>query len=408
MSSYDAVIIGAGASGMVAAIELARGGKKVALIERQNRGGKKILASGNGRCNIANLAVSSKNFHTRNRRLIQELLKNFPLAKIEKFFRGLGLEFISVEDGRLFPQSLSALSVLELLEAWIARLGIDCFYGVEDLTIKKGFYITFAKGRLEAKNLILATGSSAAPQLGGNSSGYEIARNFGHKVIDSLPALVPLTSSAKVCRALAGLKLSVTLRLLVDGVEITSKRGDLLFTKYGVSGLAILDISIAAVQALASGKKCSISIDYFDSMNQKEFLKYLKSRVDRERNLPLRIWLGTILHPKLAKEILLELGLFDASETALKSNTLKNLASLLKGYTIPLDGYRPMQYAEVALGGVDSKEIDYKTLESQKQKGLYFCGEILDTIGDRGGYNFYFAWATALQVAKSVGVSNML
>ncbi len=402
MRRYDAVIIGAGASGMIAAIALARGGKRVALIERQERGGKKILASGNGRCNIANRSLSSKNFYARNKRLIQELLKQYPLAEIESFFRKLGLEFTSLDDGRLFPQSLSALSVLELFETWLERLKIAIFYGVKELTIERGFRVTFQKKTLQTSNLVIATGSSAAPQLGGNNSGIEIALNFGHRVIESLPALVPLTSSVKICRHLAGLKLFVTLRLIVDGVEHTSKQGDLLFTKYGVSGLAILDISIDAVQALVSKKECSIKIDYFDSMNQKELFKYLKSRIDRNRNLPLKIWLGAIIHPKLAKEILLELNSLDANETALSSSTLKKLTALLKGHTIPLNGYRSMQYAEVALGGVDSKEIDYKTLESQKVKGLYFCGEVLDVIGQRGGYNFYFAWASGLHVAKTI------
>ncbi len=402
MRRYDAVIIGAGASGMITAIALARGGKRVVLIERQERGGKKILASGNGRCNIANRLLNSKNFYARNQRLIQELLKQYPLVEIETFFRELGLEFTSLNDERLFPQSLSALSVLELFETWLKRLKIDIFYNVKELAIEKGFYITFQKETLRASKLIVATGSSAAPQLGGNSSGIEIARNFGHRVIESLPALVPLTSSEKICRHLAGLKLFVTLRLIVNGVEKTSKQGDLLFTKYGVSGLAILDISIEAVQALSSKKECSIKIDYFGTMSQKELFKYLKSKIDKERNLPLKIWLGAIIHPKLAREILLELKLLEADETALSSSILKKLTALLKGYTIPLIGYRSMQYAEVALGGVDSKEVDYKTLESQKVKGLYFCGEVLDIIGERGGYNFYFAWASGLHVAKTI------
>ena len=402
MSRYDAVIIGAGASGMVAAIALARAGKRVALIERQKRGGKKILASGNGRCNIANRSLSSKNFYARNRRLIQELLKQYPLAKIEFFFQELGLEFISLDDGRLFPQSLSALSVLELFEAWIERLKIDIFYGVEELDIEKGFRITFQKKALQTTKLIIATGSSAAPQLGGNSSGIEIARNFGHRVIEPLPALVPLTSNSKICKLLAGLKLSVTVRLIVNGVEQTRREGDLLFTKYGVSGLAILDISIDAVQALASGKESILSIDFFSHMAQKELLRYLKSRVDRERNLPLQVWLEAIIHPKLARELLFNLELQNANEAMLKSGDLKRVATMLKAYAIPLSGYRPMQYAEVALGGVDSKEVDYKRLESQKVKGLYFCGEVLDIIGDRGGYNFYFAWASGLRVAKTI------
>jgi len=402
LSSYDVVILGAGASGMVAAIALAKGGKSVALIERQKRGGKKILASGNGRCNIANKRVSSKNYQIKNKQLLQELLKNYPLNKIECFFYDLGLELIVAEDGRLFPKSLSAQSVLELLEAWLDRLKIECFYSVEKLDIKEGFSIVFNGKVLNSENLVVATGSPAAPQLGGNSSGLEIAKNFGHNIIEPLPALVPFTSDAPICKKLAGLKVNAKVRLLIDGVEKTSVDGDLLFTKYGVSGLAILDISTKAVEALKSGIECFIEVDYWATMPQKELLKYLKARVDRERNLPLLIWLEAIIHPKLAKELLFELELLNRSEAELKSIDIKKLAMLLKAYKIAISGYRPMQYAEVSLGGVNSQELDYKTLESSKQKRLYFCGEVLDVVGDRGGYNFHFAWASGLQVAKSI------
>ncbi|RUA23947.1 MAG: hypothetical protein DSY76_08620, partial [Bacteroidetes bacterium] len=143
LSSYDAVVIGAGASGMVAAIRLAQSGKKVAIIERQNRGGKKILASGNGRCNIANSSIKQKNFYIRNRKLLNELLQHYTLADVEEFFKSLGLAFSKVADGRIFPQSMSALSVLELLEAALKQYKISLFYGVESFTITGHFTLRF-------------------------------------------------------------------------------------------------------------------------------------------------------------------------------------------------------------------------------------------------------------------------
>ena len=402
MERYDAVILGAGAAGMTAAIALAQKGKKVAIIERQNRGGRKILASGNGRCNIANRNLSVKRFYSRNQELIRVLLQSYPLIKIEEFFNGLGLQFTGLEDGRLFPQSMSAQSVLELLESWLKRLEIKTFWGIEKVSIEKGFKILFENKNIASSHLIIATGSEAAPQLGGNSSGLEIAKRFGHTIIEPLPALVPLTSSNRACKRLAGLKFNVVARLMVDGAEQTSKQGDLLFTKYGVSGLVILDISPLAAQALSKGQECEVEIDFFAQMSQKELVDFLQSRLNADRNLPLLVWLGAIIHPKLTKEVLRFFNLSDKNESNIDCTRLKMIAKLLKKFTVTIDGYRPMQYAEVALGGVNSKEVDAKTLQSKKINGLYFCGEVLDLIGDRGGYNFYFAWASGLRVARSI------
>jgi predicted Rossmann fold flavoprotein len=402
LSSYDAVVLGAGASGMVAAIKLAQNGKSVAIIERQSRGGKKILASGNGRCNIANSTIKQKNYYLRNKKLISELLQRYRLEDIQSFFATLGLEFTALEDGRLFPQSMSALSVLELLEATLKRLNVPIFYSVDDLKVKAGFSLTFGSRRVEAKALIIATGSPAAPQLGGNSSGFALARQFGHSIIEPHPSLVPLQSGAALCKKLSGLRVPVTLHLLVNGEERTRKSGDLLFTKYGISGLAVLDISIEAAMALSAKNSCAVAVDFFPDKSKKELLSFLQSRIDKERDLPLSLWLSAIIHPKLAQQLLAETSLQTHSEVTLKSTQLKALVEQLKSFIIPIESYRPMQYAEVAIGGVNSNEVDAKTLQSKRKEGLYFCGEVLDVVGDRGGYNFYFAWCSAFAVADAI------
>ena len=402
MNNYDVVILGAGASGMVAAIKLAQGGKSVALIERQMRGGKKILASGNGRCNISNSSLSAKNFYINNKKLIQELLKSYSLADIKAFFVDLGLELIESKDKRLFPQSMSAASVLNLLEERLKSLNITLFFGAEELKVTRGFTFVFNNKKITSNALIIATGSEAAPQLGGSSSGLEIAKSFGHKIIKPLPALVPLVSNSAICKRLTGLKLPAKVHLFVDGAEQNSKSGDLLFTKYGVSGLSILDISIAAVKALSLKKSTHLKIDFFPTLNKKELFTYLQNRLDKNRNLSMPSWLGAIIHPKLAFELLKSIDMQTLSENQMKATHIKALVEQLKALSIEIENYRPMQYAEVTLGGVDSNEVDYKTLESKKLKNLYFCGEVLDTIGDRGGYNFHFAWCSAFMVAKAL------
>ena len=395
---YDFVIIGAGASGMVAAISLAQSGKRVCLIEYQSRGGKKILASGNGHCNIANVNVSSKHYKANNTELLRNLLNSCSPQKIVEFFDDLGLEIVTKADGKMYPKSNQASSVLALLEARVKKLKIDTFYNAKDLKIKKGFSITFNSNSIKSKNLIIATGSEAAPQLGSTNFGLEVAKSFGHSIIKPLPALVPLTSKDSICKVLNGLKLDVNARLFINNQEKTSINGDILFRDYGVSGLAILDISLEAIRHIDNKQDVKISIDFFKELNKKELLDYLKSKINKQRALSVNLWLGGFLHTKLANFLAKELNLEHLSEDRLNTKLLKELTNKLKNYTISIDGIREFKYAEVALGGVNSQEINPKTFESKKQKGLFFIGEVLDVVGNRGGYNFYFAWCSGMKV----------
>lgn len=391
----DVAIVGAGASGLVTAILLARAGKQVVLIEAQKRGGKKILASGNGHCNIANTNISSKNFYAKNSQLIKSILGIKP-QEIVEFFNSIGLQITTQEDGKMYPTSMQASTVLELLEAEIKRLNIDIFYEVSNLKVAKGFRLKFETNTIQASNLILATGSPAAPQLGGSSSGLDIAKSFGHTIVEPTPSLVPLISSAKICKTLAGVKVKARVRLFVDSKEVASEVGDFLFTKYGVSGLTILDLSLKASIALKAKKELFILIDFFSQFSKQELISYLKSLIDKKRNLPLPLWLSGVINAKLAKELLIELNLEQKSEANLNTKTIKLIVDKFKNYKISIEGTREFKYAEVAYGGVNSKEVDSQTLESKKQKGLYFVGEVIDIVAQRGGYNFYFAWSSSL------------
>jgi len=382
----------------VAAISLAQSGKRVCLIEYQSRGGKKILASGNGHCNIANVNVSSKHYKANNTELLRNLLNSCSPQKIVEFFDDLGLEIVAKADGKMYPKSNQASSVLALLEARVKKLKIDTFYNAKDLKIKKGFSITFNSNSIKSKNLIIATGSEAAPQLGSTNFGLEVAKSFGHSIIKPLPALVPLTSKDSICKVLNGLKLDVNARLFINNQEKTSINGDILFRDYGVSGLAILDISLEAIRHIDNKQDVKISIDFFKELNKKELLDYLKSKINKQRALSVNLWLGGFLHTKLANFLAKELNLEHLSEDRLNTKLLKELTNKLKNYTISIDGIREFKYAEVALGGVNSQEINPKTFESKKQKGLFFIGEVLDVVGNRGGYNFYFAWCSGMKV----------
>ncbi len=401
MKNIDVAIIGAGASGMVTAILLAREGFRVLLVEKQKAGGKKILASGNGRCNISNIKISKSNFHGANRVLIDTLLKEYNLNDIKKFFKSIGQDLIETDSNRLFPASMQASSVLELLNAEIKRLNIEVIYEAKDTVIEKNLSIAIDKKIYKAKNLVVSTGSPAAPQLGGNNSGIEIASTFKHTTIEPLPALVSLYSNSPICKKATGVKIDINLKLFVDNQETTSKSGDLLFTKYGISGLSVLDISIDITKAIRANKNYHLEIDFFPNLNKKELLEFLKSRIDKKRELPLNLWLSAILNSKISDHLLKELNLIDKTEKQLNNSNLKLLVEKVKRYKIEIDKLREFKYAEVASGGVNSNEVDI-SMQSKKVKNLYFTGEVLDIVGDRGGYNFTFAWFSAFRAANSI------
>ena len=394
---YDIAIIGAGACGMVAAINLAQKGKRVCLIEQQSRGGKKILASGNGHCNISNLNISAKNYISKNNELVKELVNKCSPQDIINFFTTLGLDIVAKSDGKMYPKSNQAASVLALLEARVKALKIDTFYEITNLEVQKGFKILANSRVLNAKNLLIASGSMAAPQLGGTNFGLEIAKSFGHTIIKPLPALVPLTSKDSICKALNGVKLDVKVKLIIQNQERTSVHGDILFRDYGVSGLSILDLSLEAVKDIDLKKDIKIAIDFFKELSKKELLVYLKSKIDKNRALSIELWFSGFLHTKLAKFITKKLNLEHLKEDRLNSKLLKEIVEILKNYTLEINGYREFKYAEVSIGGVNSQEIGLN-FESKKQKGLYFCGEVLDITGQRGGYNFHFAWCSGLKI----------
>jgi len=402
---YDLVVVGCGATGMASAILSARDGKKVAIIERQDSCGKKILASGNGHCNIANINISSKDFYATNKSFLNEFLNGFSIKDVIEFFRSIGLELMAKDDGKLYPASYQAKSVVELLKAELKRLKVDIFFNATNLSISSKnsvFELKFNNKKISSKALLVATGSAAAPQLGGNSSGLEIAKSFGHRVFSFLPALVPLTSSDAICKNLSGTKVYAKVKVLINNKEVTSTTQDLLFTKYGVSGLSILDISKDAVLALNQNLDVAVEVDFFPALNRASLLEYLKNRVDKKRALSLPLWLGGVMNLKIATYLLKKLNLSTLSEKDLNSKILKEITHSLKSTKIKIDGFREFKYAEVALGGVDLAQIDPKTLESKLVKKLYFSGEILNLIGKRGGYNFYIAWVGAFRVWRNL------
>jgi hypothetical protein len=402
---FNVIVIGAGASGMVTAIVAARRGKKVLLLEKNNKVGKKLLATGNGKCNILNQRPTLERFYSQHPSFIASAFQDYGYQEVKQFFRTIGLELIEAKEGKVFPMSLQALSVVELLEAECEQLGVKilCECLVEKLEYKKSkYWVHHSKGRAESMALVVATGHLSAPQLGGVLDGITFAKSFGHKIIKDFPTLVQLTSSRKDLKQISGVKIESRVTLKRKRFTSIHKDGDVLFTSYGISGLAILDISRAVMEELIHTPKVMLSIDLMPKMSEAQLLSLMKKSLRKTSKKTLALWLQGFINKKLISLILKPLRLENLVESNIKIEHLERIVKTIKAFEFVVNGSRGYQGAEVATGGVDVKEINPKTMQSKKQKGLYFTGEVLDVDGDRGGFNLYFAWVCGLRAGKSV------
>ena len=399
------IIIGGGAAGLCAAILLARTREKVTLLEQNSSVGKKILVSGNGKCNITNKYIGTERFHGNEPAFIDAVLKSYDYQVVSNFFHSIGLELVGGKEGKMFPMSLQAASVVDLLVYEAKRAGVEiiCECKVTKVTqTDKDFTLETTQGIKMSKRLLITAGSPAAPQLGGSDSGYLFATTLGHSLIPRHPALVQLCSEENWVKQCAGVKIEGAATLYANGEEITRKEGDLLFTNYGISGLAILDLSREASTRLGSFDYCELSLDLMPTYSKERLTNLLMGRIDKESQKPILLWLQGILHKKVAKVIIEHSKIRSRVEHELNRKEINKLVHTLKNLKLSISDTKGFKHAEVATGGIDTKEIDPQTMASKIVPNLYFAGEVLDVDGDRGGFNFHFAWVSAMRVAKAV------
>jgi predicted Rossmann fold flavoprotein len=253
----------------------------------------------------------------------------------------------------------------------------------------------------KVKSVIIATGSLSAPQLGGIDQGFSFAKKIGHKIIKPFPSLVQLTSPVNNLKELAGVKVDsrVTLKQKNGSIE---KQGDVLFTSYGISGLAILDISRFVMQELMDKPTVTLEIDLIPKMSHDQVVALMKKSLVKKSQKNIKIWLQGFINKKLILPILKPLKLENRTVGSINLNEITLIVKKIKCFEFKIDGSRGYKGAEVATGGVDTKEINPLTMESKKEKGLYFTGEVLDVDGDRGGFNLHFAWVSGLRAGKVV------
>jgi len=388
-------IIGAGASGLLCCIFLAKEGNRVDIYEQNSKCAKKILVSGNGRCNITNRDISSSHYFSDNPSFVSYALEEFGFEKFSKFSQEIGLLLNVVEDGRAYPLSNEAKSVATLLEDYALSLGV---------IFHKEQKVTQIQTLLEEyDSVIIATGSRAASHLGGSADGELFAQELGHHVIPAYPSLVQLHIDSNVVHKMSGAKVSAEVTLLINAQKEQTLRGDVLFTNYGVSGFAILDLSQKASLALLNYSAVDISINLLPDFNAQKLSAHILKVSQTHPTFTIQDILVGLVPLKIANGLLEDLLIANSMKAAdVHTKLSKKIANKMQNWRFEVSDTHGFRHAEVSGGGVDTSEINPKTMESLKCHNLYFCGEVLDVVGQRGGYNFAWAWASAYSAAKDI------
>lgn len=427
---YDVIIIGAGASGLTAAIFAARQGNRVLVLEQKEKSGKKLLATGNGKCNYTNLFQSPECYRSDDSTFAWKVLSFFDVNRTIKFFEELGI-YPKERDGYLYPNSEQALSVVQVLLFECERLNVTISCNERVTGIKKPDFTvcteqtipidpalnkknnkkpknliepTIKRNIYECKKLILAAGGCASPKLGSDGSGYLIAEGFGHKIRKPLPALVQLKSPEKFCRTLSGVRTASQIALFQDKKLLAKESGEILFTDYGISGIPVLQVSRYASIALDHGVEVHLCIDFLPELEHKKIITLLKERIQRNGNKTLEQMLVGLFQYKLSYVMILCAGLdpFKKAEFV-KPKEIEALVKQIKEFTMRINDTNSFENAQVSAGGIVTAEISPDTMESKLCKNLYFAGEVINVDGTCGGYNLQWAWSSGYLAGISAG-----
>lgn len=394
MKKYQTAVVGAGASGLLAALTAAGPGG-VLLLEGNEKPARKLLATGNGRCNLTNANISPTHYHG-DTELAGVFLNRWPTERILKQFRELGLLTRADNEGRFYPNSLQAAAVSETLLTACEEAGVHGVYGfrVEKLSREKfGFKLTAADGReVLAERCILACGGMASPKHS-TGSGYELARQMGHSVTELTPSLVGLRVQDKAARALKGMRCKARAALCREEREVYAESGEVIFGDGSVSGICVMNLS-ARIRDLPRDK-LSLRLDLIEAIGLDQLTSYLADfcRIYPKRSS--RELFSGVLNLRVGQELAKQLGL-DGPLSRLKPKQLMEAAQLAKAFTLQVAGTLKWDQAQVTAGGVPLSELDLRTMESRRCPGLYLTGELLNLDGDCGGYNLHWAWATGL------------
>ena len=392
---HRVIIIGGGAAGIFAAISAKQAGcAGVILCERTSQPGKKILASGNGRCNLLNDKLDSSFYNAPARPLVGSVLAQFGKDDIKNFFERLGLKTYS-EGGRIFPATNQSSSVLKILDMELKRLSVPVELGFEALSVTGsagGFNVTSRSGKsIWGRTVILACGGKTYPSFGSDGTAYGLAKHFGHTIVEPVPVAVPLVVKDPMCHNLQGQKIYARTKCLIGGKMAAEAAGDILFTKYGLSGTSVIDISQEVSIAINRHKRSDVTV----SIDMVPF----EDEAALTEDIVKRLRVNTAADDLLAGILPNKFG--SALRSTLKTRDPALIAKELKDKRFKVAGTKGWNEADFTAGGIDLKEVNENSLESKLKKGLYFAGEMLDVDGRRGGYNLAWAWASGHVAAEA-------
>lgn len=398
MKEYNLGIIGAGASGLAAVIQATRihPNIKIALFEHLPRVGKKILATGNGRCNLTNMNALSHDY--RNKDFADKALNKYPPEKVVEFFASLGMLTFSDSEGRVYPRSNAAASVLDALRFGADKPGIDIITETDISKIEKQDDCFILNGEYKCDKLILAGGGKSSSSQGSDGSALKLAKALGHKLTPTVPALVPLNSEPDKVKSLKGLRASgVALTLEGEYSEYKSS-GEILFTDTGVSGIAAMELASSAERELRNAFDPVLHIDFLPEIDNLSGI--LEDIINAKEGQPLENLLTGILPKQIGLEIMKRAEIFEGNaiifSDKFSDNMIEHLASEIHDFALRITGTRGFANAQVTSGGVNINEINPLTMQSKLVTGLYFSGEIIDVDGGCGGFNLQWAFASGL------------
>lgn len=393
----DIVIIGAGPAGLSAAINIARKNKKVTIIEKNNKCGKKLLMTGNGKCNYFNIDQDISHYHTSSHIDLNEIINKQNLKKVDNFFNSLGI-IPTINNGYYYPFTKSALTIWNALIYEAKRLKVEIITDIEITEIKKEktFIINPNKENIKANKIIIASGGKTMPKTGSDGRGYELAQKLGHKIIEPKPSLTGLKGKENYFKKWSGIRTKAILSLYQNDILIKKEEGTVQLTDYGISGIVTFNLS----NYFEKNKTNIVKINFIPFVKESPYI-WLKKQA-KKTNYPIREVLERFLHYRLVDIILKKTNIKTENFKKLNEKDYKNLVYNLINFEIEITDTNCFEKAEVTKGGISLDEINIKTLESKIVKNLYFAGEILDIDGDCGGYNLTNCWIDGIIIGENI------
>lgn len=389
--SKKVVIVGGGASGLIAAIYAAAGGASVTVLEQNNRFGKKLLCTGNGKCNLTNSEIRKTSYRGTTPGFAKDALHDFTMADTMAFFSAIGV-YTKNKNGYIYPHSEQASTVLELLEMKARSLKVK-LKSMEQVTAVKNqgdaFLVFTDNWQYEADAVIVAAGSSASLIEGSGDSGYRLAENFGHQIVKPLPALVPVKGLDSYYGKWAGVRVEAKITLEINGMTLIGESGELQMTDYGISGIPVFQLSRYIARVKEEGLPVNLIIDFMPDFSLEQLIVFLETRM---KGCPYKRYEDLLvgIFPKKLIPILRQ-----------DTGNCKEQAEKLKSFVFHVDKTLGADHAQVMSGGVLTDEIEVHTMESKKRKNLYFTGEVLDIDGACGGYNLQWAWTSGALAGRA-------